>query len=361
MHVKNAFTSTPRQRLTYKRPFSISHKGHTFEFEIASSVANQLSWRGPAGGLLQSNASAYTEKSRLAQLRSDAKRAVLNLQLSLAQRDINRCAELASLVAFCDAKGGKLKSGKHCDSSRIELSVDCGKGHVFEMESRRIYEGQWCKDCRLIWNRGTFEKICESRNCVLLSDFKNMETRTVTVLCNKCNDDWDVNPKNFVYKESGCPSCKNWFEARVRRILEKRMGIDLSSSRPPWLRGIRGGQMQLDGFNQDACLALEVQGPHHYGRSTTTRGQEIPRDKLEIIAENDGKKALTCYGRGVFILEIRWLKNVFGERLLAHVEDTVRAEVEHCKYASERRYKEGQNELGDSFATAAQYLQRVIN
>lgn len=317
----------------------------------ASMVARQLSW--------DKGAAAYSDKEALHSLRFTARAKVRGIGVLDGKRDVNACAELACVMVVCRAQGARV-AHYELIGSRLQLCILCGQGHQFSMQSRRVYEGQWCGQCRLKWNSETFATYCATRSCELLGKFENMgKTHKVKLKCRKCREVWEVRPKNFYFRWSGCPSssCKRLiYEKWVRTMVEEMLGLRFPSTRPPWLRGLKGGQMQLDGLNLMACLALEVQGPQHYGGKTTTNGHELTDTKLEIQFKNDVIKTRRCFARGIFILEIPWRKNLVGERLRAFVRKCIEQEASQCAYAARRAYANGKPALGASFATASSHL-----
>jgi len=70
---------------------------------------------------------------------------------------------------------------------------------------------------------------------------------------------------NKVQQGRWCPVCKSHYgEKLCRNALERITGLKFPKARPKWLKSKNGGQLELDGYNERACVAFEYQGRQHY-------------------------------------------------------------------------------------------------
>ena len=80
---------------------------------------------------------------------------------------------------------------------------------------------------------------------------------------------------------------------------------------PSWLKGmsIKGGDLELDGYNELLGIAFECDGPHHYDvvyimkQYRLTRQQAL--DRLRVQKENDRIKNVECARRGITLIRLR--------------------------------------------------------
>lgn len=98
----------------------------------------------------------------------------------------------------------------------------------------------------------------------------------------------------------GCPATtmreggdRSKLEARIVHILEEITGARFDQAHPKWLHGF-----ELDGYNADLAVAIEVQGPGHTkpmpGESYEKYQKRIERDALKRkICESKGVRLIT--------------------------------------------------------------------
>lgn len=89
-----------------------------------------------------------------------------------------------------------------------------------------------------------------------------------------------------------------------------------NNTRPNWLKGLKGKPYELDHFIEEASIAIENQGQHHYIDG-------IYKDtKLSDVQERDNIKIKLCRDRGVDLLWIKVasLKDIYGLDVELQVE-----------------------------------------
>jgi hypothetical protein len=103
---------------------------------------------------------------------------------------------------------------------------------------------------------------------------------------------------------------RSHLEHNVIEILENITGRRFYPAYPEWLKDPKTGvQLELDGYNEDLKLAVEVQGPGHYrpydAETILSYNERIERDKL--------KKKL-CQDHGINLLQFDYRIPIYVAR-----------------------------------------------
>lgn len=124
---------------------------------------------------------------------------------------------------------------------------------------------------------------------------------------------------NNVKHGSWCPQCRLKSEALVRAFLEFVTGLELPSTKPTWLRNCGGPRAyyQLDGLNEDACLAFEYHGPQHYRHVEAFHDD---KSKLSLQQERDAFVRQVCQNRGIQLIEVATLPTSDIFQQIAHIK-----------------------------------------
>ena len=93
-------------------------------------------------------------------------------------------------------------------------------------------------------------------------------------------------PKQFISEKI----CRKYFE---EIFLEK-----FNKVRPHWLKGSKGNNLELDGYNQKLKLAFEYQGEQHY-KTMKHYGRTLSEQKKE-----DAIKRRICFEKGICLIEV---------------------------------------------------------
>jgi len=105
---------------------------------------------------------------------------------------------------FIESKGYKLLSD-HYENNRTKLTVECQKGHIWNVVFNNLKNGQRCPVCNdsfnkfVEGNRLTYDdvkKFIESKGYVLVSDTYIGSRNKLDVICDKGHD-WSVNLNNI--------------------------------------------------------------------------------------------------------------------------------------------------------------------
>jgi hypothetical protein len=183
--------------------------------------------------------------------------------------------------------------------------------------AKAIHSGQWCPLC---WQdrreppqpaipREAIEEIVGQRGGEIVriendGTWKGSKTRVVVRCAN--GHEWSADASNLLYAGSWCPNCLHKGERIVRAIFEETFGAKFPKCKPDWLVSKLGRKLELDGYNQDQCIAFEYQGPHHC------------RD--DYVIEHDEIKRAGCAANGVRLIEVEATKTPYpAENVLRKV------------------------------------------
>ncbi|NVM29576.1 MAG: hypothetical protein HWN65_12110 [Candidatus Helarchaeota archaeon] len=209
--------------------------------------------------------------------------------------------------------GGEILATEYVNSN-AKIPVRCAEGHVWEIRTNTIKQGNWCRKCADkeagLKRRGvpllTLEKrenmLEELREYVrqhrpggeiLALEYTNDRTK-IPVRCAEGHV-WEITP-NHLKKGRWCPDCSEGVNERIsRKLFEAIFKKEFPKSRPEWLVNDQGNQMELDGYNEELALAFEYQGRQHYEyneyfhKSMKDFEQRKADDKLkrELCKRND--------------------------------------------------------------------------
>lgn len=163
-----------------------------------------------------------------------------------------------------------------------------------------VHSNSWCPEC--YGNKPlTIEDMRElaaSRGGECLSE--KYEGNKVNLTW-KCADghEWGAVPGNVKNHGSWCPHCRmNIGEELVRATLEEAFpGHEFDRTRQePWMDGL-----ELDGYNEELCLAFEYQGKQHYERVEIFQPEE---GDFEAQLERDRLTAEKCHEESVTLLVV---------------------------------------------------------
>jgi hypothetical protein len=116
--------------------------------------------------------------------------------------------------------------------------------------------------------------------------------------------------QNIVADKTFCTVCtqNSLAERLAHTVLEKLFGRPFVKIRIPNSKSLRGRTLEVDLYNKDLKLAVEIHGPQHYKPvDFHGRGIEDAKQKLEILKENDRRTRLACKNQGIALLEVREL------------------------------------------------------
>lgn len=194
----------------------------------------------------------------------------------------------------------------------------CEVGHVFGMRADNVKAGWWCPECRGVrrWSLDLLRESLQDTGIECLSppyELRNNKSRLLWGC--EHGHQWQTALVNVVYRQSGCPSCRNKSEAWAREVFEDFYNIGFPKCRPDWLDGL-----ELDGYADGFGRAFEFQGRQHY---EVTPHFQIDERALAAMQARDARKADLCRRQHVFLYTIRHHPRD------CHRKDVLQGYVEH--------------------------------
>jgi hypothetical protein len=104
-----------------------------------------------------------------------------------------------------------------------------------------------------------------------------------------------------------CSVCVSGYqEMLAKAIVEKLFSLPFVKIRIPKSKSLSGRTLELDLFNQDLQLAIEVNGMQHYQPvDFEGRGMKNAEQRLLIQKENDRRRRKACREKGIALVEVR--------------------------------------------------------
>jgi len=90
-------------------------------------------------------------------------------------------------------------------------------------------------------------------------------------------------------------------EKKVREVFEKIFKKEFPTVRPDFLKGDKGKNLELDGYNEELKLAFEYNGAQHYKFTSRFHKSE---DDLLSQQKRDAQKKEMCKEMGITLIEI---------------------------------------------------------
>lgn len=139
-----------------------------------------------------------------------------------------------------------------------------------------------------------------------IGEYKGIKTK-IKVRCAEGHK-WTVTVSSLLHANSWCPTCLNTIGEQITRsIFQATYGFPFPKVRPGFLVSNKGGHLELDGYNENNCIAFEYQGPHH---------------KNPAQIERDNIKKKICSERGITLISISYVKNPLPPNKVLQVVET---------------------------------------
>ena len=117
---------------------------------------------------------------------------------------------------------------------------------------------------------------------------------------NKCGWEWDVLPRDFIGKQSGCPRCsQSKGEIRVEKYLVENNIEYIPQKTFDKLVGLKNGLLSYDFYLPTYNLLIEYQGHFHDGVMNNYVAQN-----LDVRQEHDDRKRNYAKEHNIELLEI---------------------------------------------------------
>ena len=201
----------------------------------------------------------------------------------------------------------------HYRNSRSRVKVRCMKcRHSWRPIASQLLQGCGCPRCNsVVLTPEAISKRLSHRQLSLSGVYRGSQN-PIRLRCVLCDHQWQIKRAAYAFQSwLRCPKCyPDKFgreEDRIRKIIEKLTGWKFPKAHPKWLRG-RGGQLELDDYNEKHKIAFEYQGQQHYrARADWSNGDQL----LAANKRRDHRKRCLCYYHGVLLIRVPyWKKDV---------------------------------------------------
>jgi hypothetical protein len=183
----------------------------------------------------------------------------------------------------------------------------CENGHEWSAVAAKIQIGQWCPECYNDNKKCTIEDVHgfarkQGGEC-LEFEYKGLKGFYL-FRCGDCRHEWQAKAEKIKVGQ-WCPKCQySKGEKNAMAFLSSACGLPFSKVRPKWLPSPKGKKMELDGYCEQAGLAIEYQGGQHYSYIPSLFHKEGPQ-AFARQQERDRLKAELVAARGILLLPIR--------------------------------------------------------
>lgn len=139
-------------------------------------------------------------------------------------------SKIEDIQKICTQKGGKLISNEYLSGSD-RLTVECEKGHQWEILLMNLKSGKWCPYCRGKTTIEWFKKFAEERGGRCLSESYKNENSIIRFECNYGHI-WKNRASNIKLNKTWCPDCRRikFTLADCHNLARENNGECLSSS-----------------------------------------------------------------------------------------------------------------------------------
>jgi hypothetical protein len=229
-------------------------------------------------------------------------------ECGIASSTKKRSNTIEDAQKYAHSREGKCTS-KTYTNSRTKLNWECKFSHTWSAVFSSKNQTRWCPTC------AEHEKIKRFKKGLLsLSDMHKLAAKqdgfciSTSYVNSQTHLDWKCsNGHIFSAKPSNvqtghwCPYCKNDLgENTVRQIFEIIFDSSFKRVRPLFLKTIKGGRLELDGFNEELKIAFEHHGRHHYKVSHFSKSKHILKQRIKL----DTLKEKLCKKNGIKLIVV---------------------------------------------------------
>lgn len=185
-----------------------------------------------------------------------------------------------------------------------KLEWECIEKHRWFAKWKHIKNGSWCPFCAKV-AKITYDDavLVAVNNFGFFISNENEIINNRSLLKWKCNKEhiWKASYSN-VSRGTWCPVCQvGKTERFCRETMENIFGVKFPKIKPTWLIGPKGYPLELDGYNEELCIAFEYNGLQHYEAV-------YDNQDLEYQKQKDRLKVEICKLRGVSLVVIETIR-----------------------------------------------------
>ena len=218
--------------------------------------------------------------------------------------------------ALAKNKGGKCLSTEY-KNNRTKLLWECSRNHRWEASPFHIKNSNsWCPKCagNEKLSIDVFRETADARGgSCLSSEYKNQDQKLLWECIR--GHRWHATPVNVHNNGTWCPRCRSSYSEEIcRETFQQIFRKEFPKTRPNWLMGFKGRNLELDGYCADLKVAFEYNGKQHYDIVPHFQKE---RDLSELKL-TDILKTLLCQEQGVQLFTISYRNNL--EKLPAWIK-----------------------------------------
>ena len=187
---------------------------------------------------------------------------------------------------------------------KVKIQHKCG--YIWEITPNNLLnKKRSCPKCKGVLKKDTdiFKKEIynlEKNNYTLISDYKSCRQK-VKILCNKCNNSWNIKPNDFL-RGKRCPYCnlhKNQ-SANENLIEEYLIKNNIKYEREKTFNSLKDkNKLRFDFYLEDYNLVIEYDGEQHFNA-----GWYKNEEKVSNTMKHDQMKNSWCKENNIDILRI---------------------------------------------------------
>lgn len=147
------------------------------------------------------------------------------------------CPRMKRLKKIAKDRGGIIMSESY-NGRKEDITVKCGKGHVWTTKAVNLFDGKWCKVCANQDKEVNFQKLknyIKQKEGKLITEYYENNKQKVEILCKKGHL-FKKSVHNIINSGQWCPKCaktcrdKEYLYNELKKIVESYGGTLLTSN-----------------------------------------------------------------------------------------------------------------------------------
>ena len=200
--------------------------------------------------------------------------------------------------------------------------------HEWNTTLDRIKHNKKCPNCKKInlskrktLSQQEVEKYLLEKNIKLI-DIYVSSTTPILCQCKYCNYIWKSSGLNYIKSfNSTCQNCnkKSSYSEKICRYIFENIFLEKFIKLRIPLKGIKGFNLELDGYSEKLGIAFEHNGPQHYNPKWFGKDENDIKEKFYIQKKNDELKYKWCQKNNVKLFIIKELGKYTKENNIKNI------------------------------------------
>jgi hypothetical protein len=220
------------------------------------------------------------------------------------KRTYDKDAQLHRAKEKAKSLGGECLSNEYI-RAKDKLQWKCKRGHIWPATFDNIVNNsKWCPYCagKAPLTLTFIKQFANKKGGRCLAAIFSTGRDMAKWQCEKGHI-FCARIQHILNDGSWCPECRNSTSENIcRKVFEIFFDCPFKKCRPNWLKSVKNGRLELDGYNETLSIAFEYQGPHHYINFYNS-------DQFEINQKNDALKRNICKEKGITLIEIPHMRS----------------------------------------------------